>query len=187
MSALTPETRAQWLLRLAKGEAQLSTAFNQTLLKLIDLPKTDTLQPRTLGQLWAVAEEIEQASVAQAATKAKARHLKKMKELAAREDQLWHEVITLIEQKSSRSYDQAVANLNDLRDLAQHQNEESAFQARLNAIYRDYRRLSALMRRLRSAGLYERFYGRMAMHPGGTNLEKVVGQLRVAVFRFVVT
>jgi hypothetical protein len=152
---LSPEMQAQWLLRLAKGEAQLSTAFNQTLLKLIDLPKADTLQPRTLGQLWVAADKIEQVAEAKAAAEAKTRHLKKMKDLAAREDPLWQETITLIEQKSSRAYDQAVAHLNDLRDLARHQNEEPAFQARLNAIYRDYRRLSALTRRLRSAGLYE--------------------------------
>jgi hypothetical protein len=152
---LSPETQTQWLLRLAKGEAQLSTAFKQTLLKHIDLPKIDTTEPRTLGQLWATAEKIEQAFETKAAAKAKAGHLKKMKDLAAREDQLWQEVIKLIEQKSSRSYDQAVAHLNDLRDLARHQNEESVFQARLNSIYHDYRRLSALIRRLRSAGLYE--------------------------------
>lgn len=71
IAQLAPKTQAQWLLRLARGAAQLSTAFNQTLSKLIDLPQKDTLQPRTLGQLWAVAEEIEQATVAKAAAEAK--------------------------------------------------------------------------------------------------------------------
>ena len=153
IAQLSPEMQAQWLLRLAQGEAQLATAFNQTLMKLIDLPQTSPALPRTLGDLWAAADEIGQAAAVQAAAEAEAKHLKKMETLAAREDQLWQEIITLIEQKNGRAYDQAVAHLRDLSELARHKNEEAQFQARLNSIHRDYGRLSALIRRLRSAGL----------------------------------
>jgi hypothetical protein len=61
----------------------------------------------------------------------------------------------VIKQKSGKSYDQAVEHLLDLRDLAQHQGQQPAFQARLNKIYQDYRHLSGLLRRLRNAKLYE--------------------------------
>lgn len=54
IARLSPEMQAQWLLRLARGEAQLSIAFKKTLLKHVDLPETGTTQPRTLGQLWAI-------------------------------------------------------------------------------------------------------------------------------------
>jgi chorismate mutase len=155
IAQLSPETQAQWLLRLAQGEALLSTAFNQTLLKLIDLPQTSPSTPRTLGELWAAADEIGQAAVAKAVAEAKAKHLKQMETLAAREDQLWQEIITLIEQKNGRAYDLTVAHLRDLSELARHKNEEAQFQTRLNSIHRDYGRLSALIRRLRTAGLYE--------------------------------
>ncbi len=155
IAQLSPETQAQWLLRLAQGEALLSTAFNQTLLKLIDLPQTSPSTPRTLGELWAAADEIGQAAVAKAVAEAKAKHLKQMETLAARKDQLWQEIITLIEQKNGRAYDLAVAHLRDLSELARHKNEEAQFQTRLNSIHRDYGRLSALIRRLRTAGLYE--------------------------------
>ncbi|MBE7554282.1 MAG: hypothetical protein HS126_24745 [Anaerolineales bacterium] len=45
-------------------------------------------------------------------------------------------------------------HLADLRDLAQHQGEQTAFQTRLNKIYRDYHNRSALIRRLHQAKLY---------------------------------
>ena len=65
------------------------------------------------------------------------------------------EVITLIEQKTGKSYDQAIEHLTDLRDLARHQGEEVAFQARLNNIHQQYRHLTGLKRRLNSANLHE--------------------------------
>jgi uncharacterized Zn finger protein len=78
-----------------------------------------------------------------------------MKSLAEQEGQIWQEVIDLIKQKKGNAYDQAVAHLKDLRDLAQYQGQEATFRARLNTIYRDYGSLSALLRRLRQANLYE--------------------------------
>lgn len=92
---------------------------------------------------------------AQRAAETQAQHLKKMEALATREGQFWQEVIDLIKQKKGNAYDQAVAHLQDLRDLAQHQGEEVAFQSRLNRIYRDYRSLSALRQRLHRAKLDE--------------------------------
>jgi hypothetical protein len=42
-----------------------------------------------------------------------------------------------------------------LRDLAGYQGEEAAFQQRLGRIYEQYSRRSALLRRLREAGLQQ--------------------------------
>lgn len=156
INRLSPQAQAAWLLRLAQGtEPQLSVAFNRELLTLLDRPQAASPARRTIGELLAAAERIEKAVSAQRAAEAQAQHLKKMEALAAQEDQLWQEVIDLIKQKKGNAYDQAVAHLQDLRDLAQHQGEEAAFQSRLNRIYRDYRSLSALRQRLRSAKLYE--------------------------------
>lgn len=153
---LSPQARAAWLLRLAQGnEPQLSVAFHRELLKLLDRPQPEQPAGRTIGDLWAAAERIEKEVQAKRAAEAQARHLKKMGALAAQEGQLWQEVIDLIKQKQGHAYDQAVAHLKDLRDLAQHQSQEATFQSRLNSIYRDYGSLSALLRRLRKAKLYE--------------------------------
>ena len=153
---LSPEAQATWLLRLAQGnEPQLAIAFNRELLTLLDQPQAKPSARRTIDDLFAAAERIEEAVSAQHAAEAQAKHLKKMKALAAQEDKLWQEVIALIEQKKGNAYDQAVAHLLDLRDLARHQGAEAVFQSRLNSIYRDYASLSALRRRLHSAKLDE--------------------------------
>jgi len=152
---LAPETRDVWLLRLAQGEPLLSVAFNRELFKLLDRLQQAQPSRRTVGDLFAAAERIEEAARSKRLSEAKARHLKKMESLATREAQIWQEIIELIGRKTGSAYQEAVDHLKDLRDLAKHQGEESAFQARLNTIYRDYSRYSALLRRLRSAGLYE--------------------------------
>ena len=153
---LSPQAREAWLLRLAQGrEPQLSVAFNRELLKLLDRPQPEPPARRTIGDLFTAAERIEKEVQAKRAAEARASHLKKMESLAAQEGQLWQEVTDLIKQKNGKAYDQAVAHLKDLHDLAQHQSQEAAFQSRLNTIYGNYRSLSALLRRLRDAKLYE--------------------------------
>jgi hypothetical protein len=155
ISQLSRETCDAWLLRLAQGEPQLAVAFDRELLKLLDRPQPAQLARRTIGDLLAAAERIQKAEQAKQAAAAQARHLKKMETLAAQEAQIWQEVFDLIERKTGKAYDQAAEHLADLRDLANHQGEQAAFQARLNTVYRDYRNRSALLRRLRQAKLYE--------------------------------
>ncbi|MBI1881645.1 MAG: hypothetical protein HYR94_25995 [Chloroflexi bacterium] len=152
---LSPEQGEVWLLRLAQGEPQLSVAFNRELAKLSDRLQPGQPARRTLGDLQAVAERIQKDAQARRAAEAQARHLKKMETLAARESQIWREIVGLLEQKTASAYDQAVNHLADLRDLAQHRGEPAAFQTRLNKIYRDYHNRSALIRRLHQANLYE--------------------------------
>lgn len=152
---LSREQSEAWLLRLAQGEPQLTVAFNRELAKLFDRPQPDQPACRTIGELQAAAERIEKEAEARAAAEARVRHLKKMETLAAREVQIWQEIFDLLEQKKAGAYDQAVQHLADLRDLAQHQGKQAAFQARLNKIYRDWRNRSALIKRLRQAKLYE--------------------------------
>ncbi|MBN1995061.1 MAG: hypothetical protein JW953_20370 [Anaerolineae bacterium] len=152
---LSTETRETWLLRLAQGEPQLSVAFNRELLKLMEQPQQAPLSRRTIGDLFAATDRMQKEAQDKRAAEARARHLKKMESLAAQESRLWQDVINLIEQKSGKSYDQAVVHLLDLRDLAQYQEQQSVFQSRLNKVYQDCRHLSGLLRRLRNAKLYD--------------------------------
>ncbi len=142
------------MLRLAQGEPQLTAAFNRELAKLSDRPQPKQPTRRTISDLLTAAERAEKEAQVQRAAEARARHLQKMESLAARETQLWQEIVELLEQKTSSAYEQAVQHLADLRDLAQHQGEQDTFQVRLNKIYRDYHNRSALIRRLHQAKLY---------------------------------
>jgi hypothetical protein len=55
----------------------------------------------------------------------------------------------------AKPYDEAVRLLAKLRDLAEYKGEEAAFLQCLNRIYEQYSRRSALLRRLREAGLHQ--------------------------------
>ena len=155
ISQLPEATQEEWLLRLAQGQPQLSAAFNQALLKLLALPAATATKRRSIGDLLAGAKRVRREVRAKQIEEEKASHLEKMVVLAAQKDRIWQEAIDLIGQKTGRAYDQAVANLSDLRDLARYQQEEARFQEQLNTIFRDYRQRSALLRRLQKAGLYE--------------------------------
>ncbi len=151
---LSPAQSQTWLLRLAQGEPQLTVAFNRELSKLSDRPQPTPPARRTLSDLLAAAERIEQAAQVRQAAEAQAKHLEKMEALAAREAELWQEISDLLEQKTASVYQQAVQHLTDLRDLAQHRGEMAAFQARLNKIYRDYHNRPAFIKRLHQAKFY---------------------------------
>lgn len=151
---LSREQGEAWLLRLAQGEPQLTVAFNRELAKLSDRPQSGQPVRRTIGDLQTAAKRVQKEAQAKRVAEAQARHLKKMETLAARESQLWQEISELLEQRTANAYEQAVQHLADLRDLAQHQGEQAAFQSRLNKIYRDYHNRSALIRRLHQAKLF---------------------------------
>ena len=86
---------------------------------------------------------------------AEAKRIRELQALAKRESETWTEIIALIEQMQAKPYAEAVRLLGKLRDLAEYQGEEATFQQRLNGIYEQYSRRSALLRRLREAGLHQ--------------------------------
>jgi hypothetical protein len=155
IAALSTEERAAFLLRLAKGEPQLSVAFNRRLGELIGSPGPDAARHRTVGQLLAAAEAESERARKQLAAEAEAKHVAEMEALAAREPQAWRDVDTLIQAGNATSYQKAVALLTRLKALAEYRDQEDAFQERLNQIYDQYARRKALLRRLRDAGLTE--------------------------------
>jgi hypothetical protein len=69
---------------------------------------------------------------------------------------VWQTVSELIELKQSKPYDQAVARLVDLRDLAEYQGTLEAFNSRLQQLQQQYRSRSGLLNRLYDAGLLTR-------------------------------
>ena len=60
----------------------------------------------------------------------------------------------LIHQTKGQAYDEAVRLLLKLRELAIHRGRQMDFEGRLGEIRTQYKRRSALIRRLNKAGLY---------------------------------
>jgi hypothetical protein len=153
IARLSPEERDAFLLRLAQGEPHLSPAFKRRLGAFMALPQAEVRARRTVGQLFAAAEELRERERKEQAARAEARRMAQLEALAGRGERAWQEVDTLIQQSTGKAYDQAVRLLVKLKELAQHQGQESAFQARVARIEEQYARRRALIERLRKAGL----------------------------------
>lgn len=153
LGRLSEAERDAFLLRLARGEANLSAALNRRLDELVGTAR-DAAQPqRTVMHLLRAAEEARAEEKERQAQEAERQRLKALSELSRREEQVWHEVDGLIRQKQDKAYKEAVARLLQLRDLAAHEEKETAFEERLKRIREQYGRLPALQRRLNKAGL----------------------------------
>jgi hypothetical protein len=153
IAKLASEERDAFLLRLAQGEPHLSLAFKRRLDAFMRLSPAEVGARRTVGQLFAAAEELRQRQRKERAAKAEAKRVAELEALAGRGEAAWREVDTLIQQSNAKAYDQAVGSLVKLKALARHQGQERAFQARLARIEEQYARRSALLERLRKAGL----------------------------------
>jgi hypothetical protein len=152
---LPTEERDAFLLRLAKGEPHLSLALNDRLGAFRGASHSETGERRTVSELFAAVEALQERQRRERAAAAEARRIAELKALAGREDKAWREVDALIQQSQAKAYDEAVQLLKKLGDLAEHQDRRSVFEERLGQIRERYSRRSALLRRLREASLVD--------------------------------
>lgn len=152
-----PETeKNDFLTRLLTGEPLLEVQLTKRLKELSQTSTTTNNSDdhrRSLSELLEsvqkqreIREKQEQAAAAQA-------RINRLKALAPKQTQMWEEVFKLITMKQAKPYDQAVAHLMDLRDLAEFEGKLQEFRNRINQIERDYSRLSGLMSRMKKAKL----------------------------------
>jgi hypothetical protein len=154
LERLPGEERDAFLLRLARGEPHLAVDLNRRLRQVSPLHEPAAAPRRTVGQLRQKAEARWEEEHRRRVEEAEAKRIRGLEALAARESETWAEVFDLIERMQGKAYDEAVELLGKLRDLAEYQGEEGAFQQRLNGIYEQYSRRSGLLRRLGEAGLH---------------------------------
>lgn len=155
IAQLSREERDAFLIRLAQREASLSAKLNRRLRQVAPLPEPVVSSRRTVGQLVQETEERHKREHQRRVAEAEAKRIRELEALAERESETWTEVFALIEQMQAKPYAKAVRLLGKLRDLAEYQGEEAAFQQRLNGLYEQYSRRSALLQRLREAGLHQ--------------------------------
>ena len=153
ISQLSASERQDFLLRLAKGEHNLSAKFKQKLSQLIPTSPASNQPRRTIQELLEAAAEEGKKAEKRRQQEAEAKRIEELQTLAKREAQVWQQVESLIQKAQSKSYDEAVKLLVKLRDLAEYQNGLPVFQERLNQIYEQYSNRSGLKRRLQEIGL----------------------------------
>ena len=155
IAQLPSDEKDTFLLRLAQGEPHLSLAFNRRLGGVNAVLQPDAQERRTLGQLLDAAQEETEQVRKQHVAQAEAKRIAELEVLAQRESQAWRDVDALIREAKAKPYEKAVELLLKLKELAEYQRQPAAFQERLNQIYDQYSRRTALLRRLREAGLIE--------------------------------
>ena len=153
ISQLSASERQDFLLRLAKGEHNLSAKLKQKLSQLIPTSAASNQPRRTIQELLEAAAEEGKKAEKRRQQEAEAKRIEELQTLAKREAQVWQQVESLIQKAQSKSYDEAVKLLVKLRDLAEYQNQLAVFQERLNRIYEQYSNRSGLKRRLQEVGL----------------------------------
>ena len=85
---------------------------------------------------------------------AERKRIRELEALARRSEAIWGEVEAQIERKQSRPYQEAVALLKSLRDLAVYEETLSGFTARVRQIREEYARRPSLIEQLDRAGLW---------------------------------
>jgi len=144
-----------FLCRLAEGEPLLALKFNRRLQELAGPPARPQAAAtrRTWAELRETAERLRQAEAHRQQAEAEAKRVKDLQDFAPRAPQAWRDAQLLIEEKKARPYDEAVALLVKLRDLAVFQNRPAEFEACLSSLQAQPAGRPAFQERLRKAGL----------------------------------
>lgn len=156
-AAIAQLSRAEcngFLARLLQNDVHVSIDLQRRLESLIG-GRQSAARPaqRAFGDLLAAQEEIEAAEKQRRAAVAAEQKRQRMEALVGQEEAKWTEALQLIEIGKAKAYDEAVAILQDLRDLAEYQNRTAIFQSRIQKVQEQYSRRSALLTRLRRARL----------------------------------
>jgi hypothetical protein len=151
IAALSDKERKAYLLRLVEGDVQVGAELKLHLRQKFGKVQKSAGESmgRTLADMVAIAKEKKtqrDRKIQQTAAKARQKYLK---DLIPKVDQIWREVDRLIECKQPKYYDEAVAHLVDLRDLAESQGSLSIFQECVQSLQQKYSSRPALISRLR--------------------------------------
>ena len=144
----------RWLLKLAKGQTNLSAKLNQKLSESIEKKTPIQSGKRTIQELFDLAEEEKERLEKVEKEAAQAQRVKALQALAPREAQVWEEVDNLLIKAQSNAYDQAVKLLVQLQNLARYKEDYRSFHERLQDIRTRYSRRTGLIERLNKAGLF---------------------------------
>ncbi len=152
LSELSEAERHEYLVKLVQREPYADLHLLHRLRVLAgENQSTPELIPghRRLSELEEIAETLqtEREQREQNAARQKRRH--ELEALAPKEVQTWERVMELIALKQTKSYEEAVALLIDLRDLAEHQEQLPEYIRRLQKLKSDFSTRPALLARLR--------------------------------------
>jgi len=155
--AISQLSRAEcdgFLLRLLQGEALVQMDLQRRLETLLGGTRPgESPARRRFSELLEARDAAEKAEKQRRAALAAEQKRQRLEALDGQQDAKWTEALQLIEAGKAKAYDEAVAILRDLGDLAEYQNRTAIFQSQIQKVQEQYSRRSALLDRLRRAGL----------------------------------
>ena len=150
---LSREEADDYLLRLAQGEAGLSLALKHRLKSQMKNPAAPHPTTRRTAQaIFQAAERLAAQETIRKNVEAEEKRVEGLRKLARREPQVWEEVEATLG-KGHGQYALAVAQLTQLRDLADFQKTRAEFNRRLRDLRARYASRRAFVERLNRAGL----------------------------------
>jgi hypothetical protein len=155
IAQLSETDRNDYLLRVVQGEALVGEELMQKLRKKFGKKTSASIKSpgRTLAALMTIADEQQQQQKQKAQQAMLAARQKRLKTLEPKVDAIWEKVMDLVEFKQSKPYDEAVALLVELRDLAAMRGDLVNFTLRLVKLKEQCNNRSGLITRLKKAGL----------------------------------
>jgi hypothetical protein len=154
LAALPEAERMIYLLRVVRGESQVGMELLHRLRQLFaPAPPLPSTTGRTLADLAAIADQV-RAERTLLVHKAEERaRLARLAAIAPKQVQIWQEVFHLVELKQAKAYDEAVAHLMTLREVAVQEGTLDQFRVQVRRLRQQCRNRPGVLSRLDRAGL----------------------------------
>ncbi len=157
LDRLPDKEKREFLVRLLKNEPLLNIKLKNRLKDFaIEIKKPDDEKRRTIGQILDSIAEVKERKKIEADNKREEKRLAKLKEIEQQEAVLWDTVEILINEKRTKSYEEAIKLLKDLKELSIHKKLFNDFHKKIETLKQKYSRLSGLQWRINDGKLTEK-------------------------------
>ena len=149
INRLPNDEKDELLLRLLKNEPLLNISLKNRLKDFVSEVKERSIEKRrTVGELVQAIRKVKEQKKTEKKRKREEKRLTKLKKTEQQETDLWATVELLIKEKKTKSYDEAISLLQDLKELSIHKNRFEDFRHKTDTIQQKYSRLSGLQWRI---------------------------------------
>ena len=145
---LTDDEKNNFLFRLLENEPLLNLKLENKLKTYIEKLDNGSKTQRTIGEITNSLKKLKEAEKYAKAKKKEEKRLAKFKKLENEELDLWKNVIILIDEKKTKSYDEAIKILQDIKELYIYKKQVEKFYKRMEVIKQKYSRLSSLQMKI---------------------------------------
>ena len=153
ISKLSRQEADEFLLKIANAEPGAVTALRKKLRSFDEPTSKAQSEPRTIGELFQRAKELEEIEKKRAAEERRKNHIARMKKLEKEEPQLWLDVEKVLTGGAKASvYDDATEILARLHELAEYKGEEFRFKTQVQRFAKQYERRWGLIQRWEKKG-----------------------------------